>query len=55
MPCLGTASYVILVLGGIKMMDYLKNRLENFLDYIADALIDFDLEFDDEPFEKEDL
>jgi hypothetical protein len=47
--------YAIFVLGGRTMMDYLRNRVEEFLDYIADALIDFDIEFDDEPFEKEEL
>jgi hypothetical protein len=33
------------------MMNYLRNRIEEFLDYIADALVDFDIEFDDEPFD----
>jgi hypothetical protein len=48
----GMGKYAIFVLGGRTMMDYLRNRVEEFLDYIADALIDFDIEFDDEPFDE---
>jgi len=43
--------YAIFVLGGT-MMKYLRNKIEHFIDYIADALVDFDLEFDDEPFDE---
>lgn len=35
--------------------DYLLVKIENFLDWIADSLIDFALEFDDEPFDDEEL
>jgi hypothetical protein len=52
MALLGMGKYAIFVLGGRTMMDYLRNRVEEFLDYIADALIDFDIEFDDEPFDE---
>ena len=34
------------------MMDQIRQRIEDFLDYIADALVEFDLEFDDEPFDE---
>ena len=34
------------------MMDYLRYRIEHFLDYIADALVDIDLDFYDEPFDE---
>ena len=37
------------------MISYLSKKIENFLDWIADSLVDFDLEFDDEPFDKEEL
>jgi len=33
------------------MMEYLRNKIERFIDYIADALVDFDLDYDDEPFD----
>lgn len=35
--------------------DYLLVKMENFLDWIANSLVDFALEFDDEPFEDEEL
>lgn len=35
--------------------DYLLVKIENFLDWIANSLVDFALEFDDEPFEDEEL
>lgn len=35
--------------------DYLLVKIENFLDWIADSLVDFALEFDDEPFDDEEL
>ena len=37
------------------MIDYISKKIENFLDWIADSLIDFALEFDDEPFDDEEL
>lgn len=37
------------------MIDRLRIKVENFLDWIADSLVEFDLEFDDEPFDKEEL
>lgn len=46
----GMERYAIFVLGG-KMMKYLRNKIEDLIDYLADALVDFDLEFDDEPFD----
>ena len=51
----GMERYAIFVLGGKTMMDYLRNKIEDLIDYLADALVDFDLEFDDEPFDKEEL
>ena len=47
----GTVRYAMIVY----MKDYLLAKMENFLDWIANSLVDFALEFDDEPFEKEDL
>lgn len=48
---LGTGRYVMIVY----MTNYLLVKMESFLDWIADSLIDFALEFDDEPFEDEEL
>lgn len=39
----------------VYMRDYLLVKMENFLDWIANSLVDFALEFDDEPFDDEDL
>jgi hypothetical protein len=39
----------------VYMINYLLVKMESFLDWIADSLVDFDLEFDDEPFDDEEL
>lgn len=39
----------------VYMINYLSERIEKFLDWVADSLVDFDLEFDDEPFDDEEL
>jgi hypothetical protein len=33
-------------------MDFLRQKIENFLDYIADAIVDIDLDFEDELFDE---
>jgi hypothetical protein len=33
------------------MMDYMKEKIENFLDYIADAVVDIDLDFEEDLFD----
>jgi hypothetical protein len=40
----GTGRYAMIVF----VTNYLLVKMENFLDWIADSLIDFDLEFDDD-------
>lgn len=37
------------------MRNYLSEKIENFLDWIANSLVDFALEFDDESFDDEEL
>lgn len=37
------------------MRDYLSVKIENFLDWIANSLVDFALEFDEELFDDEEL
>lgn len=37
------------------MTNYLTVKVESFLDWMANSLIDFSLEFDDEPFDDEEL
>lgn len=47
----GTGRYAMIAY----MINYLSEKIENFLDWMADSLIDFALEFDDEPFDDEEL
>ena len=46
---LGTGRYVMIVY----MTNYLLVKMESFLDWIADSLIDFALELDEELFDDE--
>ena len=39
----------------VSMIDYISQKIENFLDWIANSLVDFALEFDDELFDDEEL
>jgi len=47
----GTGRYVMIAY----MKNFLLARVENLLDWIADSLIDFSLEFDDELFDDYDV
>lgn len=48
---LGTVRYAMIVF----MINYLLVKMENFLDWMANSLIDFSLEFDDELFDDDEL
>ena len=37
------------------MIDYISQKMENFLDWIANSLVDFALELDEELFDDEEL
>lgn len=37
----------------VYMRDYLLAKMENFLDWIANSLVDFSLEFDEELFDED--
>lgn len=39
----------------VYMINYLSEKIENFLDWIANSLVDFALELDEELFDDEEL
>ena len=39
----------------VYMINYLSEKIENFLDWVADSLVDFALELDEELFDQDEI